>query len=44
MTQPLRILQVSTADIAGGAERVALDLHRAYLARGHEATLAEAGN
>jgi len=40
MTQPLRILQVSTADVAGGAERVALDLHRAYLAQGHEATLA----
>ncbi|MCL2333080.1 MAG: glycosyltransferase [Actinomycetia bacterium] len=38
--RPLRILQVSTADVAGGAERVALDLHRAYQARGHEATLA----
>jgi len=40
MTQLLRILQVSTADVAGGAERVALDLHRAYLAQGHDATLA----
>ncbi|MDR1775706.1 MAG: glycosyltransferase [Actinomycetes bacterium] len=35
-----RILQVSTADRAGGAERVAYDLHRQYLAQGLDATLA----
>lgn len=36
----LDILQVSTADVAGGAERIALQLHLAYLERGHRATLA----
>ncbi|MHB1322813.1 MAG: glycosyltransferase [Coriobacteriia bacterium] len=36
----IRILQVSAADIGGGAERVASDLHRSYLARGLEAWLA----
>lgn len=35
----IRILQVSAADIGGGAERVASDLHRSYLARGLEARL-----
>lgn len=35
----LRITQVSTADVAGGAERIAADLHRAYLRLGHDATL-----
>lgn len=35
-----RVLQVSTSDIGGGAEKVALDLHRAYLARGVDAHLA----
>lgn len=34
------ILQVSTADIAGGAERVAWNLFRAYRARGYTAWLA----
>lgn len=34
------VLQVSTADIAGGAEKVALDLHRAYLAAGVGSRLA----
>jgi len=36
----LAILQISTADVLGGAERVALDLHRAYLARGYPSWLA----
>jgi glycosyltransferase involved in cell wall biosynthesis len=36
----LRILQVSTADRAGGAERSAWNLFRAYRARGHESWLA----
>jgi glycosyltransferase involved in cell wall biosynthesis len=36
----VRILQISTADRAGGAEAVALSLHRALRARGHEAWLA----
>ncbi|MBU4556545.1 MAG: glycosyltransferase [Actinobacteria bacterium] len=42
MMQPAvsRILQVSASDVGGGAERVAMDLHRAYLARGLDATLA----
>lgn len=30
----LRILQANTADVDGGAERVALDLHQEYLVRG----------
>jgi len=36
----LTILQVSPNDQGGGAERVALDLHSAYLARGLDAWLA----
>jgi glycosyltransferase involved in cell wall biosynthesis len=36
----LSVLQVSTADRGGGAEAVALALHRAYRARGVEAALA----
>lgn len=36
----LRVLQFSTRDVGGGAEAVALNLHRAYRARGHAATLA----
>lgn len=36
----MHILQVSKADVLGGAERVALTLHEAYLACGHEAWLA----
>jgi len=39
-TQALRILQVSASDVGGGAERVAADLHRAYLRRGLDAYLA----
>jgi glycosyltransferase involved in cell wall biosynthesis len=34
------VLQVSTADIGGGAEKVALDLHRAYRELGIDASLA----
>jgi len=34
------ILQVSTSDTGGGAERVALNLHRAYQLRGYRAWLA----
>lgn len=34
------ILQISTADRLGGAERIALNLHRAYRAAGRGATLA----
>jgi len=36
----VRILQISTADVGGGAEAVALSLHRGLRARGHEAVLA----
>ncbi|HUW96879.1 MAG TPA: glycosyltransferase [Anaerolineae bacterium] len=36
----LRILQVSTADIAGGAEKVAWNLFRTYRARGYDTWLA----
>ncbi len=36
----LNILQVSTADRGGGAERIAMNLHQRYLARGHLATMA----
>jgi len=36
----MRILQVSTRDIGGGAERVAWTLHHAYRQAGHEARLA----
>ena len=38
--RPLRILQVSTADIKGGAERVAWNLYTAYRARGYCSWLA----
>jgi glycosyltransferase involved in cell wall biosynthesis len=34
------VLQVNSSDVGGGAEVVALSLHRAYRARGHDATLA----
>jgi len=41
VTRPgLNILQVNTMDQGGGAERVAINLHRRYLNRGHNATLA----
>jgi hypothetical protein len=36
----LRILQVSTSDIHGGAEKVAWDLFTSYRARGHRSWLA----
>jgi glycosyltransferase involved in cell wall biosynthesis len=36
----VKVLQVSTADRGGGAEAVALELHRELRARGHEAWLA----
>ncbi len=36
----LHILQLSSHDIAGGAERVAYELHQAYGRRGHLSTLA----
>lgn len=39
MDKPLRILQVSTADGGGGAEKVAYNLHRSYRARGYPAWL-----
>ena len=35
----MRILQISSTDTGGGAERIALDLHREYLRQGHESTL-----
>ena len=35
----LRILQISPQDVAGGAERVALDLHQLYTNRGIDARL-----
>lgn len=38
----MRLLQVSTSDAGGGAERVATTLHRAFLSGGHDATLAVA--
>lgn len=37
---PLRILQVSTFDVGGGAERIAAQLMRYYRAQGHVAMLA----
>lgn len=40
LPRPLSILQVSTADVAGGAERVARALADAYRARGHRSRLA----
>jgi len=36
----LKILQVNTYDISGGAARVALSLHEAYRKRGHDSWLA----
>ncbi|MCC7359375.1 MAG: glycosyltransferase [Anaerolineales bacterium] len=36
----MNILQVATYDVAGGAEAVAMQLHRGYRARGHTARLA----
>ncbi|MBI3427330.1 MAG: glycosyltransferase [Acidobacteria bacterium] len=36
----MRILQISTCDQAGGAEKVAYDLHTAYRQRSHQAHLA----
>jgi glycosyltransferase involved in cell wall biosynthesis len=38
--RPLRILQLSTLDVAGGAEQVALNLHRGFRAAGQQAWLA----
>ncbi len=38
--EPLRILQVSRSNVGGGAERVALELHRHYRLAGHDAILA----
>jgi len=35
----MKILQVSTMDLNGGAEKIAWDLHRTFRARGHEAFL-----
>jgi glycosyltransferase involved in cell wall biosynthesis len=40
VNRQLRILQVSTVDIAGGAENVASNLFRSYRARGHSSWLA----
>ena len=37
---PFSITQISTSDVGGGAERIALDLHRTYQARGADARLA----
>lgn len=36
---PLRIMQVSSSDLQGGAERVAWNLFRAYRSRGHDSKL-----
>ncbi|HEV8634536.1 MAG TPA: glycosyltransferase [Chloroflexota bacterium] len=38
--RPRPILQVSTSDVGGGAEKIAWNLHRAYRARGYESWLA----
>ncbi|NTU70920.1 MAG: glycosyltransferase [Coriobacteriia bacterium] len=38
--RPRRILQVSPRDVGGGAEKVALELHHAYIAAGLDAHLA----
>lgn len=35
----MRILQISCSDTGGGAERIAIDLHREYLRQGYESTL-----
>jgi len=37
---PLRVLTLSTSDVAGGAEAMARNLHRAYLAAGVRAVMA----
>jgi glycosyltransferase involved in cell wall biosynthesis len=37
---PLHILKINSADIGGGAEKVALDLSKAYQERGHHCWLA----
>ena len=36
---PLRIVQINTVDVAGGAAKVARKLHEKYRERGHESTL-----
>lgn len=36
----MRILQVNTKDMGGGAEKIALSLHNAYRQRGHQACFA----
>ena len=36
----MRILQVSSRDVGGGAERVAWNLFRGYREQGHSSTLA----
>src|SRR6185295_3580196 len=38
--RPLRILQTSTSDVAGGAEKVAANLFQTYRSLGHESWLA----
>ena len=40
MTERLRILQVNSNEISGGAQRVAWNLFRSYRARGHDSWLA----
>ncbi|MFI5310989.1 MAG: glycosyltransferase [Gemmatimonadales bacterium] len=40
MARPLTILSVNTADLGGGAERVARELHESYAAAGEDAWLA----
>jgi len=37
--RPLRIAQIHTADRGGGAEQIALELHRGFLEAGHDARL-----
>lgn len=39
-SRPLRILQIGTADVPGGAEKVACGLFNAYRAKGHRSWLA----
>src|SRR3954469_4524835 len=36
----MRVLQVNTSDIAGGAQAIAWSLHRGYVARGHDSAIA----
>ncbi len=40
LNRPLKILQISTTDIGGGAEKVAWNLFQAYRGRGHNSWLA----